>query len=190
MTLLNGDHSVILWRSMFDGFSGSAVCLSYCQKPTGWIDRISHLNATFTEDECCSGWKQIPLVLFSIFKLRLWLTWTLPGHDRSDGTNQVDIDIQIFMQVLLHGCSRHDSTVALNVQKDLRFINSTWATHYNNDNNYHIMTSMIKVLFFFKKKGRKVGLIFLPNVFKKKKKTCSEPACMMPKWIFDLQLIV
>lgn len=139
MTLLNGDHSDILWHSMFDGFSSSAVCLSYCQKPNGWIDRMCHLNATFTEDECCSGWKQIPLVLFSIFKLRLWLTWTLPGHDRSDGTNQVDIDIQIFMQV--HGCSRHDSTVALNVQKDLRFINTTWATHYNNNNNYHIMIS-------------------------------------------------
>lgn len=156
MTLLNGDHSGILWHSMFDGFSGSAVCLSYCQKPTGWIDRMCHLNATFTEDECCSGWKQIPLVLFSIFKLGLWLTWTLPGHDRSDGTNQVDIDIQISMQVLLQGCSRHDSTVALNVQKDLRFINSTWATHYNNNNNYHFKS-------FFQKERKEGRSYILPK---------------------------
>lgn len=64
MMLLNGDHSGILWHSMFNGFSGYTVCLSYCQKPTGWIDRMCHLNATFIEDECYSGWRQIFLIIF------------------------------------------------------------------------------------------------------------------------------
>lgn len=66
MMLLNGYHSGILCHSMLNGFSGYTVCLSYCQKPTGWIDRMCHLKATFIEDECYSGWKQI---LFSCF---LW----------------------------------------------------------------------------------------------------------------------